>query len=112
MSRKDRTGNSSTHQMTDPSVQRLMENCSRDLSNQYQGLRDKERNTVHKAMHENRSRYCMFVQSLKPVIDEEFGMLGEVSQIEEVMKKLMNTTSTPEGVNANGWNGQVHSLDE
>ena len=42
-----------------------------------------------------RARYCTFVQCLNPIINEEFGMLSEVCQIEDVMHKLMNITSTP-----------------
>ena len=94
MSRKDRSSNTSS--IADPSIQRLMENCSRELNSHYRGLYDRERKAVKKAMTEKRSRYCTFVQCLKPIISEEFGMLSEISQIEDVMQKLMNITSTPE----------------
>ena len=39
-------------------------------------------------MTEERNRYCTFVASMKPVVDEELGMFGELQQIEEVMSKL------------------------
>ena len=95
ISRKnDRLNNGSL--IADPSVQRLMENCSRDLSHQYRTLHENERKAVKKVMTEKRSRYCTVVQCLNPIINEEFGMLSEVCQIEDVMHKLMNITSTPE----------------
>ena len=90
----ERLNNGSTT-IADPSVQRLMENCSRDLSHQYRNLHENERNSVKKVMTEKRARYCTFVQCLNPIINEEFGMLSEVCQIEDVMHKLMNITSTP-----------------
>ena len=93
-SRKDRSGNGSS--IADPSIQRLMENCSRDLNNQYRCLHENERKAVRKVMTEKRARYCTFVQCLNPIINEEFGMLNEVCQIEDVMHKLMSITSTPE----------------
>ena len=95
ISRKERLNNGSSS-IADPSVQRLMENCSRDLSHQYRHLHDHERKSVRKVMTEKRARYCTFVQCLNPMINEEFGMLSEVCQIEDVMHKLMNITSTPE----------------
>ena len=95
ISRKnDRLNNGSL--IADPSVQRLMENCSRDLSHQYRTLHENERKAVKKVMTEKRARYCTVVQCLNPIINEEFGMLSEVCQIEDVMHKLMNITSTPE----------------
>ena len=41
-------------------------------------------------------RYCTFFANLKPVIDEEMGMLGELGQIEEVMLKLGRVTASPD----------------
>ena len=92
ISRKnDRLNNGSL--IADPSVQRLMENCSRDLSHQYRTLHENERKAVKKVMTEKRARYCTVVQCLNPIINEEFGMLSEVCQIEDVMHKLMNCES-------------------
>jgi hypothetical protein len=72
-----------------------MENCSRDLSHQIRSLHEHERKAVKRVMTEKRARYCTVVQCLNPIINEEFGMLSEVCQIEDVMHKLMNITSTP-----------------
>ena len=94
ISRKNRSSNTSS--IDDPSVQRLMENCSRELNSHYRSLHDRERRAVKKAMTEKRARYCTFVQCLKPIISEEFGMLSEISQVEDVMQKLLRITSTPE----------------
>ena len=48
---------------------------------------------------EERHRYCNLVASLKPIIDEELGMLSELASVEDVMQKLGNVTSNPDEVN-------------
>ena len=45
---------------------------------------------------EDRHRYCNLVASLKPVIDEEMGMLSELASIEDVMQKLGRVTTNPD----------------
>ena len=47
---------------------------------------------------EERHRYCNLVASLKPIIDEELGMLSELASVEDVMQKLGNVTSNPDEV--------------
>ena len=37
--------------------------------------------------------------SLKPIIDEELGMLSELASVEDVMQKLGNVTTNPDEVN-------------
>ena len=47
---------------------------------------------------EERHRYCNLVASLKPIIDEELGMLSELASVEDVMQKLGNVTTNPDEV--------------
>ena len=90
MSKRDRTA------IQDPSVQRLIEHCTKDINQYYRSFHDKEKIAVKKVMTDQRLRYCTFVANFKPVIDEEFGMLGELNQIEEVMYKLARATASPD----------------
>ncbi len=79
----------------DPSVQRLVDSCMKDLNGQFRCLEQTERAAVRKAMLAQRGRYCTFVACLKPVIDEEVGMFGELQQIEDVMLRLGRATANP-----------------
>ncbi|XP_059089814.1 GATA zinc finger domain-containing protein 7-like [Tigriopus californicus] len=77
----------------DPSVQRLVDQCLKDLNCQFRNLEDKEKSAVRSALVEERNRFCTFAACMKPVVDEELGMLGELSQVEEVMSKLGKVAS-------------------
>lgn len=82
--------------VSDPSIQRLVDQCTRDLNGYFRQLHEREKKCVRQVLTEERHRYCTFVASLKPVIDEELGMLGELGQIEEVMQKLSKVTANPD----------------
>ena len=88
----------STCSLTDPSVQRLIEQTSRDLNNNYKQLSDHEKKCLRRILTEERHRYCNLVASLKPIIDEELGMLSELASVEDVMQKLGNVTTNPDEV--------------
>jgi hypothetical protein len=82
--------------MTDPSVQRLVDQSSRDLNSQFRKLFDQEKKCLRQVLNEDRHRFCNFVACLKPVIDEELGMLSELGQIEDVMHKLGRVATNPD----------------
>jgi len=92
--KKDVRGSSCS--LTDPSVQRLIEQTSRDLNNHYKQLSDHEKKCLRRILTEERHRYCNLVASLKPIIDEELGMLSELASVEDVMQKLGNVTTNPD----------------
>ena len=79
----------------DPSVQRLVDGCMKELNTQFKHLEDKEKKAMRRIMMEERNRYCTFVACMKPVVTEEMGMLAEIQQIEEVMVKLDKVTTNP-----------------
>ncbi|OQV12205.1 Metastasis suppressor protein 1 [Hypsibius exemplaris] len=56
-------------------------------------LQDKEYEAVRQAMIEERSRFCLFVSCLKPFLDEELGMLGEMVHLEELSVSLMEQSA-------------------
>ncbi|XP_050424159.1 protein MTSS 2-like isoform X2 [Adelges cooleyi] len=66
-----------------------------DVSDRKAVLEETEKRAVREALVEERSRYCIFVTFLKPVIDEEVAMLTELSHLQEVMDKLESHTSDP-----------------
>ena len=76
-------------------MQRLIEQSSRDLNTQYQQLHEHEKNSLRKIIGEDRLRYCNIVASLKPIIDEELGMVSELALVEEIMQKLGAVTGNP-----------------
>lgn len=84
--------------VNDPSVLRLIEQTSRDLNGHYQQLFDHEKICLRRIMTEERHRYCNLVASLKPIIDEELGMLSELASVEDVMQKLGNVTSNTDEI--------------
>ena len=58
-------------------------------------LEEVEKNAVRRALTEERSRYCAFVHFLKPVLNEETGLVSEFQQLEEVTKRLGKHTDEP-----------------
>ncbi|XP_025411794.1 MTSS1-like protein isoform X3 [Sipha flava] len=66
-----------------------------DVSDRKAVLEETEKRAVREALIEERSRYCIFVTFLKPVLEEEVAMLMELSHLQEVMDKLEVHTAEP-----------------
>ncbi|XP_022163548.1 MTSS1-like protein isoform X3 [Myzus persicae] len=66
-----------------------------DVSDRKAVLEETEKRAVREALIEERSRYCIFVTILKPVLEEEVAMLMELSHLQEVMDKLEAHTTEP-----------------
>ncbi|KAK2915484.1 hypothetical protein Q8A73_006078 [Channa argus] len=66
-----------------------------DVNVRYAVLEDTEKRAVCKALIEERSRYCTFVTMLKPVLDHEINMLGEVTHLQTILEDLTNLTAEP-----------------
>lgn len=79
----------------DPSVQRLLDTSTKELTVHFKQLQEREKFYLRQGLLEERGRYCTFVNCLRPVIDEEFRMLQELNQVEEVMSKLAKVTIVP-----------------
>lgn len=58
-------------------------------------LEEMERRSLRRALIEERSRFCLFVNFLRPVLDEELAMLGEVNHLSEIMDHLSKLTCDP-----------------
>ncbi|KAG8446300.1 hypothetical protein GDO86_013942 [Hymenochirus boettgeri] len=66
-----------------------------DVNDKYLLLEETEKKAVYRALVEERGRFCMFVSFLKPVLDEEIGMLGEITHLQTILEDLTNLTTDP-----------------
>ncbi|XP_078508330.1 protein MTSS 1-like isoform X4 [Lissotriton helveticus] len=66
-----------------------------DVNDKYVVLEETEKKAVHRALIEERGRFCSFVLLLRPVLDEEIGMLGEITHLQTLLEDLTNLTSEP-----------------
>ncbi|KAH7642328.1 mtss1-like protein [Dermatophagoides farinae] len=58
-------------------------------------LEDLEKKAVRRALIEERSHFCLLVKFLRPFIEEEISMIGEISHIQEIMDSLQKLTVDP-----------------
>uniref|UniRef100_A0A3B5MET0 IMD domain-containing protein n=1 Tax=Xiphophorus couchianus TaxID=32473 RepID=A0A3B5MET0_9TELE len=66
-----------------------------DVNTRYAALEETEKRAVCRALVEERSRYCNFVSMLKPVLDHEINMLGEVTHLQTILEDLSVLTAEP-----------------
>lgn len=66
--------------------------CNNDRVLMFEEL---ERNAVRRAMIEERSHFCFLVNFLRPVLEEEVAMIGEMSHIQEIMDSLFKLAMDP-----------------
>ncbi|XP_032405273.1 protein MTSS 1 [Xiphophorus hellerii] len=66
-----------------------------DVNTRYAALEETEKRAVCRALVEERSRYCSFVSMLKPVLDHEINMLGEVTHLQTILEDLSVLTAEP-----------------
>ncbi|XP_023327810.1 mediator of RNA polymerase II transcription subunit 12 isoform X4 [Eurytemora carolleeae] len=76
---------------SDPKLDQALAEVNKHARN----LHETEKVAVRKILIEERSRYCMFISCLKPVLSEEISMVAELQQLEEVMVKLEKHTEDP-----------------
>ncbi|XP_054278947.1 protein MTSS 1 isoform X3 [Macrosteles quadrilineatus] len=76
-------------------LQRKVESCMQDVNERRYILEETEKKAVRAALIEERSRFCVFVAFLKPVVDEEVAMLSELSHLQEVVVQLEKHTADP-----------------
>ncbi|XP_069387510.1 protein MTSS 1 isoform X2 [Paralichthys olivaceus] len=72
-----------------------LDSALQDVNVRYAVLEETEKRAVCRALIEERSRYCNFVTMLKPVLDHEINMLGEVTHLQTILGDLMNLTAEP-----------------
>ncbi|XP_078803925.1 protein MTSS 1 isoform X2 [Oryzias latipes] len=72
-----------------------LDNALQDVNVRYAVLEETEKRAVSRALIEERARYCTFVSMLKPVLDHEINMLGEVTHLQTILEDLSIMTAEP-----------------
>ncbi|XP_030074843.1 protein MTSS 1 isoform X2 [Microcaecilia unicolor] len=76
-------------------IQPQLDNALQDVNDKYLLLEETEKQAVRKALIEERSRFCTFVSMLRPVIEEEILMLGEITHLQTISDDLKTLTMDP-----------------
>ncbi|XP_047454411.1 protein MTSS 1-like isoform X3 [Mugil cephalus] len=76
-------------------IQPQLDSAMQDVSDKYILLEETEKQALRKALIEERQRFCWFVAMLRPVVDEEISMLGEVTHLQAISDDLKALTSDP-----------------
>ncbi|XP_037309153.2 protein MTSS 1-like isoform X7 [Pungitius pungitius] len=76
-------------------IQPQLDSAMQDVSDKYILLEETEKQALRKALLEDRQRFCCFVAMLRPVVDEEISMLGEVIHLQAISDDLKSLTSDP-----------------
>ncbi|XP_037640207.1 protein MTSS 1-like isoform X7 [Sebastes umbrosus] len=76
-------------------IQPQLDSAMQDVSDKYILLEETEKQALRKALIEDRQRFCCFVAMLRPVVDEEISMLGEVTHLQTISDDLKALTSDP-----------------
>ncbi|XP_070575826.1 protein MTSS 1-like isoform X2 [Ptychodera flava] len=76
-------------------VQNRLDSAMQDVTDKYVLLEETEKNAVRSALIEERSRFCMFVNFLKPVVEGEIAMLTEITHLQSLMDDITNQVSDP-----------------
>uniref|UniRef100_UPI003AAAF8C0 protein MTSS 1-like isoform X8 n=1 Tax=Centroberyx gerrardi TaxID=166262 RepID=UPI003AAAF8C0 len=76
-------------------IQPQLDSAMQDVSDKYLLLEETEKQALRKALIEERQRFCWFVAMLRPVVDEEISMLGEVTHLQAISDDLKALTSDP-----------------
>ncbi|XP_029023594.1 protein MTSS 1-like isoform X5 [Betta splendens] len=76
-------------------LQPQLDSAMQDVSDRYLLLEEAEKQAVRKALVEERSRFCCFVSMLRPVVEEEMSMLGEITHLQTLTDDLKALTMDP-----------------
>ncbi|KFO20417.1 Metastasis suppressor protein 1, partial [Fukomys damarensis] len=76
-------------------VQPQLDSALQDVNDKYLLLEETEKQAVRKALMEERGRFCAFVSMLRPVIEEEIAMLGEITHLQTISEDLKSLTMDP-----------------
>uniref|UniRef100_A0A667WYB1 IMD domain-containing protein n=1 Tax=Myripristis murdjan TaxID=586833 RepID=A0A667WYB1_9TELE len=76
-------------------LQPQLDSAMQDVSDKYLLLEETEKQAVRKALVEERSRFCVFVSMLRPVVEEEMSMLGEITHLQTLTDDLKTLTMDP-----------------
>ncbi|XP_060916148.1 protein MTSS 1-like isoform X3 [Labrus mixtus] len=76
-------------------LQPQLDSAMQDVSDKYLLLEETEKQAVRRALVEERSRFCCFVSMLRPVVEEEMSMLGEITHLQTLTDDLKTLTMDP-----------------
>ncbi|CAI9616799.1 unnamed protein product, partial [Staurois parvus] len=78
-------------------IQPQLDSALQDVNDKYLLLEEteKQKQAVRKALIEERSRFCSFISMLRPVIEEEISMLGEITHLQTISEDLKTLTMDP-----------------
>ncbi|XP_028917845.1 protein MTSS 1 isoform X2 [Ornithorhynchus anatinus] len=76
-------------------IQPQLDSALQDVNDKYLLLEETEKQAVRKALIEERSRFCAFISMLRPVIEEEISMLGEITHLQTISEDLKSLTMDP-----------------
>ncbi|XP_061676263.1 protein MTSS 1-like isoform X2 [Syngnathoides biaculeatus] len=76
-------------------IQPQLDSAKQEVSDKYFLLEEAEKQAVRRAMVEERSRFCCVVAMLRPVVEEEMSMLGEISHLQALTDDLKILTMDP-----------------
>uniref|UniRef100_A0A665UIX1 Protein MTSS 1-like n=1 Tax=Echeneis naucrates TaxID=173247 RepID=A0A665UIX1_ECHNA len=76
-------------------LQPQLDSAMQDVSDKYLLLEETEKQAVRKVLVEERSRFCCFVSMLRPVVEEEMSMLGEITHLQTLTDDLKALTMDP-----------------
>ncbi|KAM4629998.1 protein MTSS 1-like [Polymixia lowei] len=76
-------------------IQPQLDSAMQDVSDKYLLLEETEKQAVRKALVEERTRFCYFVSMLRPVVEEEMSMLGEITHLQTLNDDLKTLTMDP-----------------
>ncbi|GFY76279.1 protein MTSS 1 [Trichonephila inaurata madagascariensis] len=79
-------------------AKKTLDSAIRDVNNKYHLLEETEKQALRRALIEERSRYCLFVNCLRPVIESELSTMYEVTHIQEVLDALAKLIEDPLGL--------------
>ncbi|ODN05550.1 Metastasis suppressor protein 1 [Orchesella cincta] len=89
-------GSDMSHQgLPQGGLNRTLESSMRDQTEKRQVLEEVGKLALRAALTEERSRFCLFVSYLKPVVDEEVAMLYELQHVQEAMAQLEKNAGDP-----------------
>uniref|UniRef100_A0A8C3YL98 MTSS I-BAR domain containing 1 n=1 Tax=Catagonus wagneri TaxID=51154 RepID=A0A8C3YL98_9CETA len=76
-------------------IQPQLDSALQDVNDKYLLLEETEKQAVRKALIEERGRFCTFISMLRPMIEEEISMLGEITHLQTISEDLKSLTMDP-----------------
>ena len=85
----------SSNKSNDQLISKALDSSMLELTKNLKILQETEKVACRKVLTEERARYCTFVASMRPVLEEEASLTTDFQQLEEINKKLIKCTDEP-----------------